>query len=338
MPDTNPASTAITAPPASQQTLAEVPPAGVTARTDFGGSEVTQLAETATSMTTAAARAEVEARFIVAMQRPRDMTTVHARVINECKRPGFAEVVEYVLPPRSGSKKEIRGPSIRFAEAAARCMGNLDIRTYVVSDNRSRQIVKAIVTDLETNASYSDDIVVEKTMERKFVKEGQPVLGSRRNSYGEPVYLVEADEGALRMKRQAEISKAVRTLILRLVPGDIVDDAVAQANKTVLNKASEDPGAARKAIAASFLEVGVQPEALAEYLGHPLESTQPAELVDLRGLFRSIKEGQSTWRDVLEAKASALAQEAAEKAAAEGTGKKSAADSLKDRVKGQTAS
>lgn len=304
--------------------------AGSVARREFGAEQLAVQSETAGMSSIAAARAEVEARFIVAMQRPRDLLAVHARIVRECKRPGFADVARYSRPVGGGKKAE--GPSIRFAEAAARCMGNMNIQTAIVSDTNGRQIVKAVVTDLETNAAYSDDIVIEKVVERKTVKEGQPVLGSRLNSYGDRVYLVEANEGDLRTKRAAEVSKAIRTLILRIVPGDIVDDAMDQVVETQKNRAAADPDSERKKIAGAFLDFGVNPGALAEYLGHSIDQTTPAELVELRGVYRAIKDGQTTWSEVLGQKAEEAATKRTEKAAAEGETKKSAAESLKEKV------
>jgi len=307
--------------------------AGSTARNEFGASQLTVQSETAAAERAMAARAEVEARFIVAMQRPRDLLAVHARIVRECKRPGFAEVARYRRPVGGGKFAE--GPSIRFAEAAARCMGNLDIRTFVVSDTRDRQIVKAIVTDLETNASYSDDLVIEKFVERRSVRDGQTVLGSRTNSTGERVYLIEANEGELRTKRAAEISKAIRTLALRVVPGDIVEDAMDQVVETQKNRAAADPDSERKKIASAFLDCGVNPANLAEYLGHTIDQTTPAELVELRGVYRAIKDGQTTWNEVLGQKAEA---EAAKRAAQAPTADapKTAAAGLKEKVASKT--
>jgi hypothetical protein len=48
----------------------------------------------------------------------------------ECDRPRFAEVARYSKP--QGSTK-VTGPSIRFVEAALRCLGN--IATYLTLIN-----------------------------------------------------------------------------------------------------------------------------------------------------------------------------------------------------------
>src|SRR5262249_40368126 len=133
---------------------------------------------------------------------------VRVRLLKECDRPGFATVARYSIP-RAG--KKIEGPSIRFAEAMVRSMGNLDITTDAIYDAPDKRILRVAVVDLETNASYSADVTVEKILERSELRPGQEAIGTRTNSAGRPVYLVAADEGDLLMKQNGLVSRAVRT-------------------------------------------------------------------------------------------------------------------------------
>ena len=57
------------------------------------GSETSmvQAAETMSSVLAAQAEAEVKARYIVAMQRPRNIERVRQMLKNECERAGFAD-------------------------------------------------------------------------------------------------------------------------------------------------------------------------------------------------------------------------------------------------------
>lgn len=334
MPDTtqvvsSPA-TAIATVPQSQITEVE---AGSIARSDFAGDELEVLAETNATAAAARARAEIEAAFIVAMKRPRDIVQVHARVIKECRRTGFAEVARYSRPVGGGEKAE--GPSIRFAEAAARAMGNIRTGSYLIYENDSKRTFKVVALDLETNTSYEADAVVTKTVERRFPEKGRKVYGSRKNSKGQDVYIVEAYEGDLRTKENAEISKTLRTLLLRLIPGDIVDDAMNQVKTTLQDRAAKDPDGERKAITNGFMELGVEPKDLAEYLGHTLDKTVPVELVELRGLYRSIRDGQITWNDALASKAAQLAEAAAEKDKAANGGEKKGAAAAAEKLAGK---
>ena len=48
------------------------------------------------------------------------------------------------------------------------------------------------------------------------------------NSYGDTVYLVEATEDDLLTKQAAHVSKVIRTAALRLLPSDILEEAMEQ--------------------------------------------------------------------------------------------------------------
>src|ERR1051325_3623418 len=76
----------------------------------------------ATQALVAKATADIQARWVMALRRPRNLDDVRQDIIKECKRPGFAKVAIYSVP-RAGT--QIKGLSIRFAEVAMRCMGNL---------------------------------------------------------------------------------------------------------------------------------------------------------------------------------------------------------------------
>jgi len=299
--------------------------------------------ETALGASAAQAKAMVEARFVMALHRPRDMDSVRLRVLKDCKRPGFAESARYRRPV--GKKKNdetgrweeqyAEGPSIRFAEAAVRAMGNIDIQTPTLYDDDTKRVIRCSVTDLETNATWSKDFTVNKTVERRKLKEGQKPLGTRPNSFGETVYIVHATDSEVEVKTAAEISKAVRTLGLRLVPGDILDEAMAQCVATLRNADAADPDAARKKLVDAFDAIGVKPSDLRNYLEHDVGSCSPAELGELRALYVTIRDGETTWKDVMQARlegATTVVPSETKEAA-----NKSRTQSAKDAVKSKAA-
>src|SRR5690348_5556972 len=110
-------------------TMATITPQSV--REEFGARELTESAELGTASAIAQASAEVQARYIMAIRRPRDWMTVRTRLMQECKRSGFAQTALYAKPA-GGSL--IVGFSIRFAEAALRCMTNMMPETRIVHD------------------------------------------------------------------------------------------------------------------------------------------------------------------------------------------------------------
>jgi len=60
-------------------------------RQDFGGTSSTLAAqETASAYVAAQAKAVVEARYVMALRRPRQWDQVRQDLLKECKRPSFA--------------------------------------------------------------------------------------------------------------------------------------------------------------------------------------------------------------------------------------------------------
>lgn len=268
--------------------------AGMT-KTD-GGVSMARTAETNTAAAASMARANVEARFAIARHSPRDEDTARIRILRECDRPRFADVAEYSLP-RAG--KAITGPTIRFAEALARHFGNIAIESVVTFENEEQRLVRCTVTDLESNTTYGQDVAIEKTVERKNAKPSDDVLGTRVTSQGHSVYVIRASEADLLAKHNAQVSRAVRTLILRLVPGDLVDEAIDRARATLRKNDAEDPQAAKRKVIDAFAGIGVMPAQLAEALGHSLDAVQPAELHELRGWFAAVRSGETTMSEII---------------------------------------
>lgn len=266
----------------------------------MSGNEIIPLAvgaaETAVSATTAHAVAAVQARYAVARSRPRDMDTVRLRLLAECKRPGFADASIYEIP-RGG--KTISGFSIRFAEAAMRLCGNLLAESATIYDDAEKRIIRVTVTDLETNTSYPTDRVIPKTVERRRTRDGQEVLSQRTTSTGETVYIVRATDDEVAMAEAGIVSRVIRTSGLRLIPGDILDECAQQIHSTIAaGAAAEDPAARKKRILDAFAVVGVSPSALKKHLGKELEALRADELVSLRALLASLKDGEVTWAEV----------------------------------------
>jgi len=254
--------------------------------------------ETASQAVASQAKALVEARYIMAYRNPRDIDRVREKLMKECKRPSFARVARYFKPIGKG----VEGPSIRFAEAALRCMGNITIETMTVYDDREKRIVRVAVTDLEANVPYSQDVTIDKAVERKNPKPGDVVIRTRLNSRNESVSLIEATEDDILNKQNALISKAVRTLGLRLVPGDLIDEAMYFVKKTLNDESAKDPDAAKLSLFDAFGDIGITVEQIKEFIGHDCASLTPKELNDLRGLYSAIRDGEATWAEAVEKK------------------------------------
>jgi hypothetical protein len=242
----------------------------------------------------------------MAMHRPRNMDQVRTSLMKECRRPGFAAAAIYRKPIGDG----IEGLSIRFAEAAARCFGNIAMEVTQIYDDETTRVVRVSATDLEANITWPQDVTVSKTVERRQLRKGQRAVAERTNSYGDRVFLVEASDDDLLNKQGALVSKALRTCILRIIPGNLQDEAYDVCNAILKDDAAKDPDAARNAVCDAFADKGIQPTDLEEWLGHKLEVATPSEIEQLRRLFVAIRDGEATWPEALTARAEQLAAKA----------------------------
>lgn len=259
------------------------------------------LYETASSAVAAQAKAMVESRYVMALKKPRNWDQVRQDVIRECRRPGFAhnKSAYYRKPIGNG----VEGLGIRFVEVALRCMTNVLIETTMIFEDNLKEIHRVTVTDLEANTTYPLDVRVSKTVERSKPMDDGSYISMRTNSSKRLVYTVPANDDDLLNKRAALISKAIRTLGLRIIPGDIQDEGEAEIKRVRINRAAQDPAAERKGIVDDFGEIGVKASDLADYLGHSLDQCSPAQLVDLRGIYGAIRDGEATWKSAMENKA-----------------------------------
>ncbi len=268
---------------------------------DFSGnSQQMAVVETASTAIAAQAKAMIESRYIMAMRNPRNMTQVRLDLLSECKRPAFAnnKSAYYKKPIGQG----VEGLGIRFVEVALRCMKNVLIETSMIFEDQQKEIHRVSVTDLENNVTYPLDVKVTKTVERSKPGDDGEFISQRKNSYGKITYTVAAQDDDLLNKRGAMISKAVRTLGLRIIPGDLCDEAEEIIKKIRLDVAAKDPLAERKKLVDAFNEIGINAIELAKYLGHPIEQLAPAQIVDLRGIYGAIKDGEATWKTVMDNK------------------------------------
>lgn len=267
-------------------------------RVGFGTIENQQQRETQGMALAARAQAEVQARYIVAMQRPRSFDQVRVRILEHCKRRGFANVAEYEKPV--GGQK-IRGPSIRFVETALQEYGNVLPESTITYDDDFRRIVRVSLTDLERNITYYDDATVEKFVERKNPKDSDEVLGARTNSQGKQVYRIRATEDDFANKCASAVSKKIRNLGLRILPSDIVDEAMWTCKQTRENSDAQDPAGARLAIIDNFAQhLRVMPVDLDAFLGHPVDQASPAEMDELRAAYAAVREGEAKWIELVE--------------------------------------
>lgn len=251
------------------------------------------------------ARAEIQGAMVLAKKFPRDEETSRVSIIASCKNLKFAEKSIYKKPV--GKIKDakgawvqnyVEGPSIRFAEEMIRHWGNVKTQEFIIWEDAERRVVRVVCYDLQSNTAYSEDLIVEKTVERKNAI-GREVLRERFNSYNEKISIVLATEDEIRNKEKALVSKAIRNNGLRLIPAHIIEEALEVARKVLKEGVNKDPMAERRKMLDSFVNIGITPKQLQEYLKHPVEQITAEEMLELKEIYNSIRDGEAKWADYL---------------------------------------
>lgn len=323
---------------------AQVVKPGQIVRQEFGGHELAVSGETAATAAAASAKALVEARFVMALRKPRDWDDVRVRLLRAVERPGFAgkdgqksgpDEAWYHKPVGEG----VEGFTIRFAEEAMRCMGNIDVRPIVSYEDDLKRLVDVMVIDLESNIGFCSSAVVIKTVERNYLKQGEVALRQRMNSKGRPVFTRAAEEDEVRGLHESAVSKVMRNEILRMLPGDIKAACRKRILEIRAGEAAKDPEGLKREIVDAFAKLNVMPAGLKQWLGHDLTTATPGELVDLRELYKAIGRHEITWHDALSARLADRDEDPPPPppAAPGATGQATNLDELTDKLKGAGA-
>jgi hypothetical protein len=266
------------------------------------GTTLAVQAQGESNIASASARvhAETVAAITVAQRFKRSEPQARQELINAVKAsPRLAEKAAYSYPrgkrldPLTGEYVEniISGPSTYIAREAARVWGNLVYGTEVIRDTDQERQIRSFACDLQTNMRC----IAEATF-KKLVQRSNWVTG--KNGKREKVTAwVEPDERDLRELSNKYASIGERNCILKIIPAHLVDEVLEVSRQTTTEEAAKHPETMRAKLADSFQAMGVTVAMLEDYLGHSLKETTPTEITDLRGIYTSIREGNSVWDD-----------------------------------------
>jgi hypothetical protein len=232
--------------------------------------------ELSTSMQQSMARHEIEGAIVIARRFPRNEDAAYGRVMKSCERWSFASMARYSYP-RGG--QQIEGPSVNLAREVARCWTNIRYGCDIVHDDDTSRTVRGWAWDVETNCKETQDATFKKLIYRK------------RGGWQTP------DERDLRELTNKHGAICVRNCLLHLVPPDLIDEAMRSSKSTLEKDAAKDPDEARRKMIRAFSTIGVTVDDLEAHLGHPLKQATPTEITDLRGIWKSISDGNSVWSE-----------------------------------------
>lgn len=219
---------------------------------------------------------EVQVAMLSAKRFPRDELYAMERIKKTCQRATLAEQAIYSYPKGGQS---VTGPSIRLAEALAQNWGNIDTGIIELDSRNGKSEMMAYAWDLETNTRITKTFSVEHVRD---TKAGRKELTDARD-----IYEATANFGARR----------VRACILGIIPGDVVDMAVQECRKTIASGDTRPVGEILKEMLKAFKEVGVTQEQIERYMDKKAADLLKEDLVDLRGIYKAVKDGQAKMSD-----------------------------------------
>lgn len=228
---------------------------------------------------------EIQAIVVSAKKFPRDESLCYTQAIKSFKRKSMADSAMYSFP-RGG--QTVTGCSVNAAREIARCWKNLHYGLRIVQLDSEQVHIKGFCYDAESNVHVEAEDRFAKKIQRK---KKDYATGVTKTEW------VEADERDLRELINKRGSILIRNCILQIVPPDVVEDCMKEARKTMQQSASGELKANRedtiKKLCLEFDALGVSTEMLEDYLGHKLALVTNDELVNLRVVFSSIRDGNS---------------------------------------------
>lgn len=244
------------------------------------GFEMATARSVTAEMVTSRQTQEVQGQIIMAKKFPRDYVASCNRIMQACQRKGLAEKAMYEYP--KGGQKVI-GASIRLAEALAQNWGNISFGIVELEQRTGESQVMAYAWDLETNTRQEKIFNVPHI---RSTKKGNVPLTDPRD-----IYEMVANQG----------SRRLRACILGIIPGDVLEDAMEQCNKTLLGETDTPIIDLVKDMAAIFeKEFSVPIEAIEKYIGCKSSAFSMNDLVRLKRVYNSLKDGMAKREELFE--------------------------------------
>jgi hypothetical protein len=182
-----------------------------------------------------------------------------------------AESCIYCLYRKSkdGESTEIKGGSIRLAEIAATCWGNLHAASRIISNDGKIIKAEGVAWDTENNVRMSSEST-------------RSILTRSGSTYSADMQAVAGN---------AACAIALRNAIFKVVPKALVDRVYAAAVKYAIGD-QKTINETRKRLFAKFSKTGIEPEKILTFFGkQKMEDFDAKDLERLLGIGNAITEG-----------------------------------------------
>ncbi len=224
---------------------------------------------------TAISRAEIDMQISTAKKYPRNIARVKTAMMSIATVDQETAEACFYTVPRGG--KSLQGPSVRLAEIALSCYGNVKAGTRILSVDTGANphaVIQAVIHDLENNVAYS-------------VEKRRRIVGKWKNE-GRP------DEDDINLAVNAGSAIAFRDAVFKVVPGALTK-AVFEAAKAVAVGDLKSLSATRTKIVERLQKYGATQDRILARLGlQKVEEITLEHVEVLMGLGTALKDGATS--------------------------------------------
>lgn len=224
-------------------------------------------------------RANIDIQIATAKKYPRNLHAVKDAMISTATLDqDTAEACFYTLPARKGeaSNKRIQGASVRLAEIAISCYGNIKAGARIISDDGKFITAQGVCHDVEKNVSISVEV------KRRITKKN----GERFS------------DDMVQVTCQAACAIAYRNAVFKVIPLALVKPALESALR--LAKGDVNSLAERRGkMIEQFQKLGVEKERVFKSVErNSLDEITLDDLQTLIGYYNSIKQGEYSIEEI----------------------------------------
>lgn len=222
-------------------------------------------------------KSEIDVQVSTAKKFPRSIGLAKRRMVEMATLDEeTAKACGYALKrkDKGGKIVWIEGPSIRMAEIAVSCWGNLRYGARVIEETDRFIVAQGVCYDLEANV-FNTIEVRRRITDRNGRKYGDDMVGVTAN---------------------AACAIAQRNAVFKVVPRAIINAAYAAAMAAACGDAKTFTQRRQNAVG-EFKKLGVTTEELLAVLGKPTGGPEDIDTTDLRrlhGLLTAINDGETT--------------------------------------------
>jgi|GEM_PF-1128455 len=300
----------------SEQDQALVRSPGQVAYNEMGEVVTTSAIDVAAASQVAYAQQTVQARYVMALKRPRNEGLFRSKLMLEVDNPDFASICEYSRPVGKEKnaqgkwvEKIAKGPSIHLLRTALRLFGNNTAEPMIITETPDFRIGSVTISDYENNFHVVRTFTIEKRIEKRGFQNrqtgtvdpppGREILGTRVNTDGEEVYICRMTLDELRKEELRQTALAKRAAAEEFLPRHIIRAALQRAVQVTEDQDAKDPLAAKNKLIDAFASLKILSTELEHYLGHSLDRLTSDELSVLRGVWSRLSNEEVTWEECL---------------------------------------